>query len=167
MVLFRVVVGKRELEGRWNLEYGCVVPAPGKASLGLWGEQDAPGRQDQAAAILVCCWRVDWDSGTVRQSVTQPREGSLAEEQRSLLSWPGQGTGGLQQDLLRRQRAWHMQISSEIMNPWKSLRQWRRLASFRVQSILECKEFLWVQFHGSLSLSCVLELWSVNIWAKE
>ena len=54
----------------------------------------------------------------------------------------------------------HMQISTEIMIPWKILRSWGRLVSFRVQSDLEYKEFLWVEFHGSLSLSCVLELWN-------
>ena len=56
----------------------------------------------------------------------------------------------------------HMQISTEIMTPWKILRRRGRLVSFRVQSDLEYREFLWVEFHGSLSLSCVPELWNYD-----
>lgn len=33
--------------------------------------------------------------------------------------------------------------------------------------IVECKAFLWAEFHGSLSLTWVPELWNMNIWAKE
>lgn len=33
--------------------------------------------------------------------------------------------------------------------------------------ILECKEFLYIDFHGSLSLTCIPELWNMNTWTKE
>ena len=62
---------------------------------------------------------------------------------------------------LKKERR-HMQTSTEIMIPWKILRRWGRLVSFRVQSDLEYKESLWVEFLGSLSLCCAPELWNYD-----
>ena len=62
---------------------------------------------------------------------------------------------------LKKERR-HMQTSTEIMIPWKILRRWGRLVPFRVQSNLEYKEFLWVELLGSLSFSCVPELWNYD-----
>ena len=33
--------------------------------------------------------------------------------------------------------------------------------------ILECKECLWGEFRGRLSLTCIPELWNMSIWAKK
>ena len=54
--------------------------------------------------------------------------------------------------LLRlKQEIRHMQIYTETVIPGK-------IVSFRLLSDLEYKEHFWLEFHGSLSLTYVLEL---------
>ena len=43
----------------------------------------------------------------------------------------------------------------------------KRMIVINLATLFFSTEFLWVEFHGSLSLTCVPELWTTNIWAKE
>ena len=61
----------------------------------------------------------------------------------------------------------HMQISTEIMIPWKNLRRWGRLVFFRVQSDLEYKEFLGLSSMQVCHFPVFLNYETMTIWGEK